>query len=218
MDEAFGSRFIILKNSMKTHARPIAIYVIVFCMMHGSCKNPFATREAEPPTEGRTSWQFPTDPVIVLENMKVAIREKNVENYMKCLVDSVNLFRFVPDQFEASNHIGIFERWNLTHEQSYINKAFTSIPDDSLRSLRFSSLQRSEFPDSALIRADYVLELNHILKIDFPKLAQGRVDFWFVQRNGYWVIRRWIDFETKLDSTATRIPSWSTLKASFIKS
>jgi len=185
--------------------------------MFYSCKNPFATRDAEPPSEGRTSWQLPTDPIIVLENMKVAIKEKNVDNYMKCLVDSMNLFRFTPDQFEASNNIGIFERWNLNHEQSYINKAFTSIPDDSLRSLRFTSIQRSEFPDSALIRADYALELHHILAQGFPRLARGQVDFWFMRRNGFWVISRWIDYDTKLDPTAARIPSWSTIKASFIK-
>jgi len=202
---------------MKPFIRQIFFYIIFIFIISDACKNPFATREAEPPTEGRTSWQFPTDPIIVLEYMKVAIKEKNVENYMKCLVDSMNLFRFTPDQFEASNNIGIFERWNLNHEQSYINKAFTSIPDDSLRSLRFSSIQRSEFPDSALLRADYVLELNHILTLDFPKSAKGRIDFWFIQRNGYWVINRWIDFETKLDSTGTHLPSWSTIKASFIK-
>lgn len=182
-----------------------------------SCENPFATREAEPPTEGRTSWQFPTDPVIALENMKVAIKEKNVENYMKCMVDSINLFHFTPDQYEASNNVGIFEQWSLSHEQSYINKAFTSIPDDSFRSLQFSNIQRNEFPDSALIRTDYTLELHHILAQSFPKLGKGQADFWFIRRNGYWVITRWVDYETKVNTSATRIPSWSTIKASFIK-
>jgi hypothetical protein len=42
------------------------------------------------------------------------------------------------------------------------------------------------------------------------------VDFWFIRRSGYWMITRWIDFETKVDTTATRVPSWSTIKASFI--
>lgn len=181
------------------------------------CKNPFATREAEPPTESRTSWQFPTDPLIVLQNMRVAIKEKNVENYMRCLVDSINLFRFTPDQYEAANNSGIFEQWNLGNEQSYINKAFTSIPDDSTRSLIFSNIQRSEFPDSALIRADYTLELHHILEQIYPKIGKGQVDFWFIRRNGYWMITRWIDFETNIDTTASRVPSWSTLKANFIK-
>lgn len=202
---------------MKRRTKQILFIIISGFFVLFSCKNPFATREAEPPTEGRTSWQFPTDPIIVLENMKIAIKEKNVENYLKCLVDSMTLFRFTPDQFEASNNIGIFERWNLTHEQSYINKIFTSIPDDSIRTLSFASIQRSELPDSALIRADYALEFRHILAQGFPRLAKGQVDFWFIRRNGFWVISRWIDYDTKLDSTATRIPSWSTIKASFIK-
>jgi len=192
------------------------LILILILIVLNTCKNPFATREAESPTEGRTSWQFPTDPIIVLQNMKVAIEEKNVENYMKCLVDSINLFHFTPDQYEASNNAGIFEQWTLAHEQSYINKAFTSIPDDSTRSLEFSSIQRSEFPDSALIRADYTLELRHILGQSYPTEGKGQVDFWFIRRSGYWMIIRWIDFETKVDTTATRVPSWSTIKASFI--
>ena len=203
---------------MSTGQIKITLILLVFtALMLNSCKNPFATREAEPPTEGRTSWQFPTDPILVLQNMKVAIKEKNVENYMKCLVDSMKLFQFTPDQYEASNNAGVFDQWTLAHEQSYINKAFTSIPDDSTRSLNFSNIQRSEFPDSALIRANYTLEMHHILDQKYPVMGRGQVDFWLIRRNGYWMISRWIDFETIIDSTATRVPSWSTLKANYIK-
>ncbi|UCE04522.1 MAG: hypothetical protein JSW07_12915 [bacterium] len=193
------------------------LILILILIVFNACKNPFATREAEPPSEARTSWQFPTDPIIVLQNMKVAIEEKNVENYMKCLVDSINLFQFTPDQYEASNNAGIFEQWTLAHEQSYINKAFTSIPDDSTRTLKFSNIQRNEFPDSALIRADYTLELHHILGQSYPIAGIGQLDFWFIRRSGYWMITQWLDFETRVDTTAARFPSWSTIKASFIK-
>jgi hypothetical protein len=202
---------------MKISQLKTIILIILIPIILNSCKNPFATREAEPPTEGRTSWQLPTDPMIVLQNMKSAIVEKNVENYMKCLVDSINLFHFTPDQYQASTNAGIFEQWSLAHEQSYINKAFTSIPDDSARSLNFTNIQRNEFPDSALIRADYTIELHHILASTYPIIGKGQVDFVFIRRYGYWMISRWSDFETKLDPTATRVPSWSTIKASFIK-
>jgi hypothetical protein len=195
----------------------IIILMILIPVILNSCKNPFATREAEPPTEGRTSWRLPADPMIVLQNMTAAIEEKNVENYMKCLVDSINLFRFTPDQYQASTNAGIFEQWSLGHEQSYINKAFTSIPDDSARSLKFSNIQRNEFPDSALIRADYEITLHHILAPAFPTIGKGQVDFVLIRRYGYWMISRWSDFETKVDPTATRVPSWSTIKAIFIK-
>ncbi len=202
---------------MKINQLKIIILIVLFSIVLDSCKNPFATREAEPPTEGRTSWQLPTDPMIVLQNMIAAMDEKNVENYMKCLVDSANLFHFAPDQYQASTNAGIFEQWSLTHEQSYINKAFTSIPDDSSRSLKFSNVQRNEFPDSALIRADYTIEIDHILGPTYPTIGKGQADFVFIRRYGYWMISRWVDFETKVDPTATRVPSWSTIKASFIK-
>lgn len=200
-----------MANQLKT-----IILIILIPVILNSCKNPFATREAEPPTKGSTSWQLPTDPMIVLQNMKAAIKEKNVENYMKCLVDSVNLFHFTPDQYQASTNTGIFEQWSLAHEQSYINKAFTSIPGDSSRSLNFSNIQKNEFPDSALIRADYEIALHHILASAYPTIGKGQVDFVLTRRYGYWMIRRWKDFETKVDSAATRVPSWSTIKASFI--
>ncbi len=202
---------------MKINQLKTIILIILIPLILNSCKNPFATREAEQPTEGRTSWQLPTDPMIVLQNMKAAIEEKNVENYMKCLVDSINLFHFTPDQYQASTNAGIFEQWSLAHEQSYINKAFTSIPDDSARLLNFNNIKRNEFPDSALIRADYTIELHHILASTFPTIGKGQVDFVFIRRYGYWMITRWSDFETKVDPPATRVPSWSTIKASFIK-
>lgn len=181
-----------------------------------SCKNPFATREPEPPTEGRSSWQYPESPEIVLQNMAVAIKEKNVENYLKCLVDSSKLFQFTPDQYEAANNPGIFEQWTLAHEQSYINKAFSSIPDDSIRSLSFVNNPPTPFLDSWLIQASYTLRLHHTLDKSYPKQVKGNVDLWFILRNGYWVINKWIDY-TIIDTTANRIPSWSTIKASFIK-
>ena len=182
-----------------------------------SCKNPFATRKAEPPSTNQSSWQFPTDPLIVLDNMVSAFGEKNVENYMKCLADSNSLFKFLPDENEASNSSGIFDHWDLSREQSYINKIFTSIPDDSIRTLDFSAeRQRSDFPDSVLIRTDYSLDLHHILDNTYPTQGKGKVDFWFISRNGYWVITRWQDHVTMVDTTSVRFPSWSTIKASFI--
>lgn len=189
--------------------------ILLVLLLAHSCKNPFATREAEPPTEGRTSWQFPTDPMIVLQNMKYAIEEKNVENYMKCLVDSNAIFHFEPDQFEASTNAGIFDFWNLSREQTYINRVFTAIPDDSVRTLIYSNIQRSYFPDSAYVQADYQLDLHHILSQSYPRQGKGQLDFWFLRRNGYWVISRWYDHDTKLDSTSARLPSWSTIKAGF---
>lgn len=195
--------------------KQIVIWSLVFFVLATGCKNPFSTRDAEPPTEGRTSWQFPTDPMIVLQNMKYAVEEKNVENYMRCLVDSNALFHFEPDQFEASNNAGIFEFWNLSRERTYINKAFTSTPDDSLRALNFSNIQRSYFPDSAYVQADYQLDLHHVLAQSYPRQSKGQLDFWFLRRNGYWVISRWYDHDTRVDSTSARLPSWSTIKAGF---
>ncbi len=199
-------------------AKKFYIKLFFFIIWMTSCKNPFATREAEPPNTNQSSWRFPVDPAIVLENMKFAFLEKNVENYLQCLADSNALFKFIPDDYEATTNSGIFERWNLSLEQSYVNKIFTSIPDDSTRKLEFSAdIKRNDFPDSVQIRTDYAIELHHILSKSYPKQAKGKADFWFIRRNGYWVITRWDDHETEIDSIASRLPSWSTIKASFTK-
>ena len=195
----------------------IQLFIIIGIIIISFCKNPFATRKAESPSTDQSSWRFPTDPVVVLENMKSAFREKNVDNYMKCLVDSNALFRFIPDAYEASTNSGIFDRWDLSLEQTYINKIFTSIPDDSTRTLIFDNdFSRNDFPDSVQIRIDYTLELRHVLSESYPRQGKGEADLWFNRRNGYWVITRWEDYETKVDSASTRLPSWSTVKASFI--
>lgn len=201
---------------MQKNRLAILILICGCGVLINSCENPFATREAEPPTQSRSSWQLPTDPLIVLQNMRTAIQERNVENYMKCLVDSANLFRFIPDQYQATVNAGIFEQWSLAHEQSYINKLLTSIPNDSLRALTFSNIQRNEFPDSAMIRADYVLEVHHQFATSYPMTARGHANFVFIKRYGFWMISRWRDFETQIDPTSARIPSWSTIKANFI--
>ncbi len=202
---------ILLKSKYIIH---IIFTITVFVI---ACKNPFATRDPEPPSTGQSSWQFPTDPLTVLENMKSAFREKNVENYLKCLVDSNQLFTFFPDAYEASNNPGIFEQWGLGHEQSYINKLFTSLPDDSTRKLTFApDFERDDKLDSVFISLDYTLEIHHVLQNSYPTRAQGRADFWFIRRNGYWVIKRWEDHETIVDTTSLRLPSWSTVKSSFV--
>ncbi len=194
----------------------IQIILVISFVFSIFCKSPFATREAEPPSTSQSSWRFPTDPVIVLENMKSAFREKNVGNYMKCLVDSNSIFRFLPDEYEAANSAGIFEQWNLSWEQGYINKLFTYIPDDSTGTLSFSIDKTDDSPDSVLISADYTLDLHHILMTGYPRQGKGKAEFCFKTQNGYWVITRWEDHETIVDSTSTRLPSWSTIKASFI--
>lgn len=198
---------------MKKKHLQILLIIILFIIV--DCKNPFATREPEPPSGNKSSWRLPTDPLIVLENMKSAFREKNVENYMKCLVDSNNVFRFLPNEYEAANNAGIFEQWNLSCEQGYINKLFTSIPDDSICTFSFSNYKPNVLSDSVLVNIDYTLELHHILVTGYPRHSKGKAEFCFKTRDGYWVITRWQDYETIVDNSSVRLPSWSTIKASF---
>lgn len=186
--------------------------IIYFILVLGlyAC-NPFATRKAEEPVEERSSREIPSDPEAVLRNLQNAISEKNVTNYMSCLTDSAQKFRFIPEQSVKENNPGLFENWDLQKERNYINQLFTYLPADSVRKLSFEYISNTVFPDSVLVKRKYLLEVRHTLKDRVPQRVIGQADFWMFQDDGYWYIYRWEDIRT------TEQPSWSSIKAGFGK-
>jgi len=174
------------------------------------CNNPFATREPEPPTGDRSSWQQPTTPEIVVENLKLAIIEGNLANYMKCLVDTNSRFKFIPDELVRVNNPGVFEYWGLSSEQEYISKVFSATTDSSKMAL-MNPTQVPDYQDSVFLKIEYELELHHNLDESFPKSAKGEAEFWLNRSSGQYYITQWTDFGT------ANTPSWSSIKASFGK-
>ncbi len=74
-----------------------ALFVILL-FLHGC--GLFDSREVEPPTESRSTFIQPTSPDLVLTNLIFSISEKNLDNYMRCFVDSNfsnKRFRYFPD-------------------------------------------------------------------------------------------------------------------------
>lgn len=190
---------------------PLLIFVLSL-----SCQWPFDTREPEPPKVQRSTWIQPTSPEMVLTNMKNAIAEKNIENYMRCLVDSVHstkTFVYVPDPVVANTNPTLFRQWDIARERNYINQVFAVLPADSSRRLVFQELPSTVTPDSAVLKRNYELVLKHILPPkDFPREARGQAEFWLAKNDaGDWAIYRWID------AGIADAPSWSALRASFGK-
>lgn len=181
------------------------------------CKNPFAIREAEPPTGGRTPWIPPTSPTLVLANLRNAIAGKSVDNYLRCLSDGSSgrrPFVFIPDHGVASLNPGFFDRWGIVSEENYLRQLFAVVPQDSLHRLELELLSENFFPDSAVVVENYVLTMHHTLRDpSYPRQAQGQAEFRLLldQQSGYWYIWRWHD------SGTGQAPSWSTFKAVFGK-
>lgn len=182
-----------------------------------ACNNPFSTREAEPPGQKRSNWIPPSSPDIVLINLRNSIADKNVANYLRCLVDtsqSQRRFQFIPDQSVKNKNPGVFDSWGIQEEKSYINQLFSSLPEDSTRSLLFQNLKESPYyPDSTVFTGEYRLILKHIQDpSSYPREVEGRVEFWLAQeKDGDWSIYHWTDMATG------EHPCWSDLKAAFGK-
>ncbi|MGQ9558882.1 MAG: hypothetical protein ACUVWA_00065 [Candidatus Oleimicrobiaceae bacterium] len=192
-------------------------WALVVALLVGQCKSPFATREAEPPTGGRTPWIPPTSPSLVLANMRNALGGKSVDNYLRCLSDGSSgrpPFSFIPDRSVASLNPGFFDHWGLAGEENYLRQLFAVVPDDSLHKVELVLVSESSFPDSAVVVEDYALTMHHTLRDpSYPRQARGQAEFHLRldPQSGYWYIWRWYDAGTGQG------PSWSTFKAVFGK-
>lgn len=88
------------------------------------CTNPFTTRDVEIPpfNQGSATFSLPTSVDVVFNNLRYAITEKNLENYIRCLVDTAladQKFIFVPDQ---NIQVERFANWTIESERNYFSR------------------------------------------------------------------------------------------------
>jgi hypothetical protein len=190
----------------------ILIYIFGF-----SCKTPFSTREPEKPEDQqRTNWIQPTNPTDVLTNLKNAIQDKNLTNYLNSFTNqpqNSRQFGYKPDNSALIRYPGVWTQWALEHEQTYITNVFHAIPNDSVVSLIYFDIKENPLPDSTVIIFDYELVVGHTRNTDqFPKKVMGNAEFRLsLNTDGFWVIYFWVDDSFEGSS------SWSDLKAAFIQ-
>jgi len=193
---------------------PIRItYLLVFAavLLLQGC-GLFDTRDAEAPNTGGSHFVPPTSPDIVIDNLEQAISEKNTENYMRCLPDTLSSdtrFVFIPTAAAAGRYPTSFLNWSLQSERSYFSalKAFTDPNSSSSLHLEggFSVLAA----DSAIYEADYTVIFRHGVS-DVPESVSGNLQFVLrPDRNFFWSITRWID------NPVSGNPSWSEWKGRF---
>lgn len=215
---AGGQRFEPLRFSSSELGREIQLIAIfaalTICCV--SCTNPFSTRDPEVPNRGASTWIPPQSADIVLVNLRNAVLQKNVENYLRSLVDSTRSarrFRFEPDQSAAVGNPGVFAYWDVDKERFYLSQLFAVLPDDSLRTLDFALLSSNVSADTAEFTETYELEIHHTQQSQgLPVVVRGQATFWLSSDAlGNWAVYRWADFGTGDD------PTWSDLKAAFGK-
>ena len=181
-----------------------------------ACENPFVTRTPELPEGTGSRWIPPFSAEVVVENLRNAIFDRNVENYVRCFSDSSRTsrrFSFYPEITVANNYPGAFLNWDLVPERDYFSQLRAAVPVDSTCSLRLDSLQVSLFGDSAQFIYGYDLTARHRRQsAGVPGNVKGELRFWLMKDSfGEWSIQRWADFATGPAQT------WSALKVAFVR-
>ena len=189
----------------------IGILILLLLLILG-CMNPFSIRDSEPPINTQSSWIPPLTPEELLENFSIAVQEKNVDNFMRCLADAtqdLRVFHFDPDPEVAANYPNVFTEWSRDTEEAVMQQAFSIVPNDSVSLLSFTEdIQDVVASDSAIFVRRYRLELHHT-QDGLAAIYEGHGEFRMApDQGGEWSIYHWID------NRVSDLPSWSQLKAS----
>ncbi len=191
----------------------LGIYVFLLGLLPIAGCGILETRDPEPPGQTSSTFIPPTSPNLVLENLVNAIRERNTDNYIRCLADpnfSSRKFTFVPTQEAQSQYFAVFSNWSLSAERDYFENLKSFTPTSAATSLflsdgRFENIQS----DSALYTSTYELVFPHNVS-GVSQTAKGTLQFFLAtDRNQLWMIYRWDDH--KLSSNI----SWSDFKGRF---
>jgi hypothetical protein len=187
----------------------VAFYSIM--ILNAGC-GLFDLRDVEEPSNPRSTFTTPTSADIVIANLHFAIAEKNLENYMRCFVDSNfsnKRFNFSPDAASASQ-FPVFSNWTLNNERLYYTNLLSFTSESASSTLFLSNTTTSTSIDSVVIDADYLLVFDHN-KTNVAKTTKGKLRFVLgADSRNLWSVYNWIDFKVNENDT-----TWSVLKANF---
>lgn len=170
----------------------------------------FRTRDVEPPVQSNSDWISPTDYTILLDNLKRSAGQRNVQNYLRCF--NQESFVFQPSTPVFTGNEIIWSDWSWQDEQAWFNNVISNLGLTGGNSLELDEVDIQSFSsDSLRYIGDYDLRMNHTdtsLTVHF----RGQLEF-LCKVNSFneWEITRWIDYETRVDS------SWSRLKLNYVQ-
>jgi hypothetical protein len=186
-----------------------AILIVLLLLVFG-CRNPFATREPEPPTGEQLPLLEPTSAENVLKNLEISCEHMSINNYMDTLSED---FLFLPDPSDSDRFPGVFSQpWGREEESIFCQRLF----DKEMTTLiSFSSSVDSNAtviegdPESGPechYRYDYDIGL---IRTGAPSRVKGSAEFSLrCDQQGNWIIFHWEDEKT--DSH-----TWGELRATF---
>lgn len=169
----------------------------------------FSTRTPENPITVRSTFEPPTTPQSVIDNLTSSIIEKNSSNYVKCL--SITNYVYAPDSKALSLYGTIFQNWNVNSEKFYMDNLISQTSVNATSNLFLSNVVTNIIStDSAISTGDYIVVFQHN-RNNIPKSAVGNFRLTMkADENSLYSIFKWEDFR-KHDTDFT----WSELKANF---
>jgi len=183
------------------------------------CKNPFRTRKSPPPIISEGTWETPSQPEIVIQNLLYAYNERIIGNFNQCLADS---FRFSApeDSLDAVNQgrTDLFSGWDRSVELSVTTRIFDisrQYPDSISYFLSINSTPSvpDDIGDSlaALSREYELLIISGKTTPPESTLAKGIVTFGMRQTSlNWWSIYFWKDIPSVANTE-----DWADFKAQF---
>ncbi|TAE60300.1 MAG: hypothetical protein EAZ89_01645 [Bacteroidetes bacterium] len=183
---------------------------LLYALLCLGCLSCFRIRPVEPPDSSVSEWVSPTDYEILLNNLRTAIAQRNVQNYQRCF--DPEFFRFTPAASLYNDNESIWQNWSLQDEQTWIENVFGALTSPSGNSLILEEVDLQDVTsDSLRYVGTYQLRMNHS-DTSLTTLFQGQIQL-LIRQNSFneWEIRRWADVETQPDS------SWSQLKLRYVQ-
>jgi hypothetical protein len=188
------------------------INILVFFSVIISGCGLFGLRDVENPTESRSNFTPPTTPDLVMVNLSNAVLDKDLNNYLQCIVDTsltTNDFVYTAD-IASQIQYPIFKSWQITNEKNYFFNLITLTGLQNTSLLFFSNMVSNTYSDSAVYDMEYLLRFDHP-KTTVAKTLKGKLRFvLIINSRNLWAISRWIDFKNADTDT-----TWSVLKANF---
>jgi hypothetical protein len=185
------------------------LYILILSFLLFGC-DLFTGRSAEQPNVPRGTYTQPVNPEDVVSNLKNALTDKNVQNYISCLLDSTKSTKKF--QFISSGGTVFQENdsWTIKNEEQYFQNLIVKIPENqqivlALDKENYSSPQG----DSIVYTAGYTLSVPHN-DSKIPVFYQGDIKLVLIRDNhSTWAISTWQDIKN------SNIPTWSDLKGWF---
>jgi hypothetical protein len=172
-----------------------------------------ATRTPEEPSGDRGTYEPPTSPLIVVDNLRNAVIEKNTQNFTLCLSDpsrSSATYAFEPSAEVGARYQAVFASWSIDRERQNFLSMISRLPVDQRPTLVFSNAQVAfSSPDSLVWVSDYELTVRLNITV-LPSLLTGTMALTVTpEKSGLWSISRWRDAKRPGDTVES---TWSLLK------